>query len=282
MAQAPGSSGSIPPKVFDPASGSNPNAENEGAAATAAVARRTLAGAPEEQQVGGAGRAPVNRELTNALLEAASQGDAETIRALLREGADPNAAEEEEGSTSLMWAARGGYAKAIRALLEGGANPNVVAEDGSTALMWAVHVKNDEGVRALLEGGAKPNVVAEDGSTALFWAAVEGNVALVEALLEGGADLNAVEEEEGSTSLMRAADAGHATVVEMLLKWGADPHVANKAGSTAIQMVEGATSETGRQIHAMLLRAEKEWKRQRNVAALFATLVPGEGPPMLD
>ncbi len=364
MAQAPGSSGSIPPKVFDLASGSNSNTVNEGDAAVAAVARRAFAEAPEVQPTGGAGRAPANSELTDALLKAANQGDVEEVRSLLKRGADANAVNR-CGYTTLMVAAMQGHAVVVEALLEEGVDPNTVGEGGCTALMRAAvwgrvgaveallkrgadpNVVNNNGytalmeivewvahtevVEALLRGGADPNIVNENIGTALIGAASKGPE-FVEALLRGGADPNAVNK-GGYTALMGAVQEGDVEVIKMLLAAGANPDAVNKGGYTAlmeavqerdvevvdfdgdivfvkavregltevveafleggadplvvdskgrmaIQMVEGDPDET-REILAMLSSAEEQWKRKRNVAALFATLVPGMGKSML-
>ena len=63
------------------------------------------------------------------LHEAAGQGDAAAINALLAGGADPNA-QNKEGATPLHKAARYGHAAAINVLLAGGADPKARDKDG--------------------------------------------------------------------------------------------------------------------------------------------------------
>ena len=53
--------------------------------------------------------------------DAAQQGDLETIRVLLREGADVNAAQN-DGMSALHWAAQNDDASVIEVLLYAGAN----------------------------------------------------------------------------------------------------------------------------------------------------------------
>ncbi len=246
MTPAPGSSGSIPSKTFDRvAEGANPDAENEGAAATAEVALRVLAGAPEVQQEGGAGREPVNRDLSGVL----------------------------------FWAVTRGHAEDVRALLEGGADPNAVDEGGDTALQRATTLGYAAVVRALLEWGADPNAVDEGGDTALIVAALKGHASVARILLTAGANPNALRQ-NGDTALQRATTLGYAAVVRALLEWGANPQITDRYGRTVIQKVEGAKSKTLRQIHGLLLRAD-ERNKERDVAELFATLMTGKGISML-
>jgi ankyrin repeat protein len=59
----------------------------------------------------------------DALLDAAAGGDAEQVRALLREDADVNARDYRD-RTPLYRAAEGGYADVARLLIDGGARVN--------------------------------------------------------------------------------------------------------------------------------------------------------------
>ncbi|MFO7957437.1 MAG: ankyrin repeat domain-containing protein, partial [Candidatus Brocadiia bacterium] len=77
----------------------------------------------EESGAGGTGRA--GRELR----EAARDGDLERVRALLQEGAEPNA-RGHAGGTALHNAARAGHAGVVEALLEAGADVNATDSDG--------------------------------------------------------------------------------------------------------------------------------------------------------
>ncbi len=158
MAQAPGSSGFIPLKECDRVSeeGSNPHAENEGDAAVAAVACRTLPGAPEMQP------AEVRRA---DLMWAVRKGRTEIVEALLREGADPNTTGK--GATVLMRAALQGRAEIVNMLLDAGADPNIADKRGFTALMAAASWRHAVVVRALLEEGADPSAADEKGRTAI-------------------------------------------------------------------------------------------------------------------
>ena len=91
---------------------------------------------------------------SEALLRAAREGNADTVKALLSSpGADVNATDE-RGSTPLIEAARYGHDDVARALLAAGANTKAKDKDGKTALMFAVQGGHDEVVRALKQAGA--------------------------------------------------------------------------------------------------------------------------------
>lgn len=83
--------------------------------------------------------AAVNRSGWSPLLYAASGGDAEIVRLLLKAGADLNA-RNPAGSTPLIMAARFGSEDVVMALLEAGADPaarNPGGQDAAAAARWA-------------------------------------------------------------------------------------------------------------------------------------------------
>jgi ankyrin repeat protein len=91
---------------------------------------------------------------TDALLRAATAGNADTVRALL---ASPNVdvnGIDEHGNTPLILAARSGHDDAVTALLIAKADVNVKNDEGKTALMLAAEGGHDETVRALTQAGA--------------------------------------------------------------------------------------------------------------------------------
>ena len=157
--------------------------------------------------------------------DAAQQGNLETVRTLLLQGADPNAAQA-DGLTALHWAAlndelgmalvllyagatvspvtrvggynplhlasRSGHGKVVRALLEAGADANAYTTTGVTALHFAAEADAAEAIRALSEHGA--DVDARDSfssRTPVMFASVRNALEATRALIDAGADLSA-------------------------------------------------------------------------------------------
>ncbi|MGW2414559.1 ankyrin repeat domain-containing protein [Streptomyces tubercidicus] len=91
------------------------------------------------------------------LCAAACWDHAETVRALLAHGADPNLREDDGTSfTPLMWAAANGHHRTARLLLEGRADPDA-GLGGRTPLMAAAEYQQETGhaaIVALLEANA--------------------------------------------------------------------------------------------------------------------------------
>jgi ankyrin repeat protein len=184
---------------------------------------------------------------------AAEKQDRAKVAALLKEGADVNAAQA-DGMTALHWAAYhddlptatllvkagadakagnrygvtplslaclNGDAEVVRLLLKAGAGPNTTLRGGETALMTAARTGKVGPVKLLLGAGAKVNARDRKGQTALMWAAAEGHADVVSALLAAGAELKSALP-SGLTPLLFAAREGRTEVVRVLLKAGAD------------------------------------------------------------
>jgi cytohesin len=187
------------------------------------------------------------------LHSAASAGDVERVRELLKKGANPNV-RDEFGYTPLHWAAYEGHVDVVKLLLKHGANLNARDEDGWTPLHRAASRGHVEVVKLLLEHGADPNIKGA-GYTPLHVAAYVGYVEVVKLLLEHGADPN-IKNKSGSTPLHFAAFEGHVDVVRLLLEHGADPTVKNKDGDTPLDV---AREEGHREVVSLI----EEWLRRR-------------------
>lgn len=121
----------------------------------------------------------------NEVLRAARSGDA-ALKALLARGVNINATDD-DGETALMDAADERRADTVRVLIANGANVNQADEDGETALMIAADEGRLETVRLLLEAGANVNARDDDGETALDKALDERHRAVADELRAAGA-----------------------------------------------------------------------------------------------
>jgi ankyrin repeat protein len=153
--------------------------------------------------------------------DAVMNNDLAGAQTLLKNGADPNAAQN-DGMTALHWAALNGDLAAAKMLLIAGANPNATVRIGAyTPLDIAAKDGHADLVAALLSGGADPKLTDDHGTTPLMMAAASGDVATVTALLNAGVDVNAKEHVRDETALMFAAANGRTAAVKTLLAHGA-------------------------------------------------------------
>lgn len=160
------------------------------------------------------------------LADAASVGDADRVRALLEDGADPNAPQPGTGALPLLLSAKQGATDVARLLLDHGADPNAT-HNGYTALLMALTYWRKPIVFLLIERAADVNVARFDGATALHEAVRSHDTATVRALLAAGADVNAVRPgasiHTGRTPLEAALLSGHAETIALLREAGAKP-----------------------------------------------------------
>lgn len=117
-----------------------------------------------------------------ALHFAAFFSQPEAAEELLNNGADPNAVAANATKLAVInSAAASGNAELVKLLLREGANPDAQQEGGFTALHAAAQHNNAEMVQALLDAGADASVRTNDGKTAADLAAPE-----IAALLKRG------------------------------------------------------------------------------------------------
>ena len=177
------------------------------------------------------------------LIEAAKEGNVESVRTLLASRANVNA-QTAQGVTALMIAAQNGHAEVVKALLAGGANVNVQNANDRTALMVAAQDGHTEAVKALLERGANVNTQDADGFTALMIAANKGHAEVVKALLAGGANIE-TKNAKGKTAIDYATSKTE--IIELLKKPMPKPVKGKKAssGSTDLASAGGGIALAG-------------------------------------
>jgi len=127
----------------------------------------------------------------------------------------PTDVRDDGGNTSLMSAALDGQTETVKALLGNGADVNAQNLEGRTALMFAVINLRTDSVKTLLQFGADVNVQAHCGCTPLTLAACSGDIGITQALLNSGADANKVCS-PGKTALIVAIEQGYHAIGDLL------------------------------------------------------------------
>jgi ankyrin repeat protein len=161
------------------------------------------------------------------LIDAVKSGDAQTIRAMLKQRANVNATEA-DGMTALHWAVRGNDLETTRLLLRSGANTKASNRYGVTPLSLAATNGSAEMIELLIKSGADVNGATPDGETVLMTAARSGKPDAVKALVVHGANVNARENWQEQTALMFAAAENNAAAVKILVEAGADMNLHSK------------------------------------------------------
>jgi len=154
------------------------------------------------------------------IVDAAKNGDADAVRALLKNKADVNAAEG-DGTTALHWASYRDDLETADLLIRAGARVDAATDLGVTPLWNAAVNGSERMVRRLVQAGANPNAPLIAGETPVMAAARSGNTAIVEELIAKGGNPNA-HGARGQTALMWAVAQQHADVVKALVAHGAD------------------------------------------------------------
>jgi ankyrin repeat protein len=148
----------------------------------------------------------------------------ESIKGLIKEGADVKAVDPLTGETPLLMASswfRDSSLPLFKALLANGASIFEVDRRGETPLMRASLGASVEMIQILLKAGAAINAKDNQGQTPLMYAVKHYSTPdrdvqqTVRLLLEAGADVNS-KDNDGQTPLAVARKRGHAEIVKLL------------------------------------------------------------------
>jgi ankyrin repeat protein len=189
--------------------------------------------------------------------DAAERGDVETVRSLLRAGADVNASQG-DGMTALHWAAENGHVELAEVVISAGANVEAVTRIGAyTALLLASRAGHVRVLATLLNAGASSSAkTSTGGATPLHFAAAAGSAEGVRLLLQSGADVDARESKRGQTPLMFAAARNRVAALEALLEGGADPAATTEVIDIAeLQQADRAAGQRRNKVLAALTEA---------------------------
>ena len=158
-----------------------------------------------------------------ALLRAVIAREFSTARALLRQGANPDACfHHGEGATTypLQRALEDGSFDLAQLLLASGANPNLASRNEPLPLELAGRAGRMDLVESMIAAGADVQAVSS-GAPLLFHAVIQGDVVLVRRLLH--ADANPYVGFAGVTALEKARAEGAEEIARMLEAAGAGP-----------------------------------------------------------
>jgi ankyrin repeat protein len=173
----------------------------------------------------------------SALHDAAKIEDVDFLGALLgAKGVDVNVANS-LGSTPLMEAASAGRLQNVKALMKHKADPGLKSTQGASALLIAAGRQQHEMVSVLLAHGANPNDSNSYGVSALISAAGgggeeaahEASAKTMKVLIAAGADID-MKARSGNSPLAEAAQYQNRRGMMVLLNLGADPNVHTTAG----------------------------------------------------
>lgn len=152
----------------------------------------------------------------------------QSVRLLLKEGADPNG---DGNYPPISGAYKGGHKEIVRLLLDHGAYIDARGDRSNPAVVFSALIEHDDDfVMELLDRGADPNSIGPypdipllhgNECSVLHLAALLGHTNIVQYLLQKGADIDFQSNKEG-TALSAAAQNGHMAVVQHLLDKGAD------------------------------------------------------------
>jgi len=159
--------------------------------------------------------------------DAAQINDVSMVRDLLRQGADPNAAQT-DGLTALHWSALNNESEMVEILLFAGANPSSTSRlGGYTPLHMASRAGHAEIVNKLLEAGADPNRYTTTGVNSMHFAAESNSIELIKMLALAGGDVNSVDDYSNRTPLMFASTRNAISAMQALIDLDADLSMTN-------------------------------------------------------
>ncbi|KAI8905810.1 ankyrin repeat-containing domain protein [Gorgonomyces haynaldii] len=158
--------------------------------------------------------------LNQRLLEAAKQGDFESLKRLIHKSGNVNCKDEDDW-TPLHFAAQRGHTTVCQLLIQSDAKIDQEDNKGRTALYLAVDYGHLDICRLLIRSGANLQYKTTHRWTFLHCAAWNGNMDVCRLLLEAKVNVKS-RSRNGQTALHKAAEHGHTEICNLLIEHGAD------------------------------------------------------------
>ncbi|KAL4724248.1 hypothetical protein ACLX1H_008861 [Fusarium chlamydosporum] len=192
------------------------------------------------------------------LLEASRGGYVAMINRLLESGLNPNS--HSEAGLPLLEAASHGQLEAVKALMAHGADLYLCNKDGNRHVDQALRLAAVQGHTKLVTlfhtHGADLEMKDKEGQSPLLQASREGHSEAVLYLLEQGANTES-RDVKGGTPLWYAASNGHETTVHHLYDHGANIESADASGCTPLMMT---VKNRHRKLTSFFLKAGAEMR----------------------
>ncbi len=152
----------------------------------------------------------------------------------------------------------------IKALIAQGANPNAQGGKGLPMLQWAMLNQSRSAFEALLDAGADPTLGNDDGVTAVHLAAMADTTWWLEKLLARKSSPDTPNTVTQATPLMSALLAERAGNADLLLSSGANPNATDRQGDTPLHLA-ASINESGRVLQLLEAGASPIAKNKQNV-----------------
>lgn len=185
---------------------------------------------------------------------AASEGDIETLKALVEAGADLNSARSTvETELPLMLAVRERHAETIKWLVDNGAEVDKRDINGNTATISAAFFGFPKMFQALVDAGADLSVQNYEGQSAIDMLNVSweitnyiANEMLSVGLEQEDVEAGRMEIRQGlaKTNIFIAVQMGNTDLVAEHIKKGADVNAVDAAGGTSLLLAATVTGNT--------------------------------------
>lgn len=187
--------------------------------------------APNRPSVGVFQLKQTNMDTNKELIIASENGDIETVRQLLANGADANAMGPNSGA--LHCAVANGHREIVTLLLDNGSNPNTADNQSYYPIHLAAAYKHINIVRDLIDRGAKLDVATSSGGTVLHVAAANNFHEIMDIAQIKNMPLEAKDHEQ-KTALNVAASFGNYAIGWRLVDARADVDTKDDFGFTPL------------------------------------------------